>query len=99
MARAFQPRRYLLRPGVVAERLDAHHLRQKDLAADMGLSRAYLSTLVQGHLPLSPRVRRALLAHPAFAGVAEAELWEVQPPLRGQVPLPCTPDDSCRGAA
>ena len=99
MARAFQPRRYILRPGVIAERLDAHHLTQKVLATDLGLSRAHLSRLVHGYQPLSPKVRRALLDHLAFVGISEAELWQVLPPHSGQLPLPCTPDATERGAA
>lgn len=99
MPQTFPVRRYILRPGVIAERLDAHHLRQRDLAADLGLSRSHLSKLIQGNHSLSPKVRRALLDHSAFVGLPEAELWQVLAPLRGQLPLPCSPDATERGAA
>jgi len=45
----------------------------------LGLSRASESQLVHRKRSLPPQVRRALLAAPALAGLAAAELWNRQP--------------------
>jgi hypothetical protein len=67
--------RFWLEAGPVLARLDERHLRQSEFADGLGLSRSTWSELVNGHRPLSPRVRRALLASPVLAGMAEHELW------------------------
>lgn len=74
------PRRYLLRGDFVAERLEAAHVFHLDFADQIGISRSYFSLVLNGHRDLSPRVRRALLDHPLFAGVPEAELWTIEAP-------------------
>lgn len=101
MSAVHRPNRYVLRGAFVAERLDAAHLHHKDLADALGLSRSYFSQLVNGHRDASPRVRRALVDHPLFADVAEADLWEVLPPRFEQLALPCLVDAGAglRGAA
>ena len=43
----------------------------------VALSRQHWSSLYNGRRPLSPKVRRALLANPRLAGIAEGELFEV----------------------
>ena len=93
--------RYLLRTAFVAGRLGAAHKAHKELAAELGLSRAYFSQLVNRHRHLTPRVRRALLDYPLFAGVAERDLWDVLPPRFEQLTLPCAIDagDGQPGAA
>ena len=78
MSRA--PRRYLLRGDFVAERLDAAHVFHLDFAEQIGLSRSYFSQVLNGRRHLSPRVRRALLEHPLFTGVPEADLWTIEGP-------------------
>ena len=75
----FPPRRYLLRGDTVSARLDAAHLTHADMAEALGLARSTWSQLVHAHRAVTPRVRRALLAHPAFAGLAEDALWTVAP--------------------
>ena len=73
---------YILRGDFVAERLNAAHVYHHDFAEQIGLSRTYFSQVLNGHRHLSPRVRRALLSHSIFAGVAEGDLWVVED-LRG----------------
>jgi transcriptional regulator with XRE-family HTH domain len=76
-------RRYLLRTPRIRELVDEHHLNHADVAARLGVSRAYWSALVNGRHALTPSVRRRILECEVFAGVAEAELWErVETPLR-----------------
>lgn len=72
-------RRFTLRLAFVAARIDAAHLTHQDFAAAIGLSRSHWSQVVNGRRPATPDVRRAILDHPAFAGVDEAELWTVEP--------------------
>jgi hypothetical protein len=48
---------------------------------------------------MPPPLRRALLAHAAFAGVDATTLWDVKPPRFEQLALPGTADDDARGAA
>lgn len=89
MAQHWKPSRYFLRGAFVAGRLDASHLRHNAFAAQLGISPAYFSQLINGHRTASPDVRRSLLDHPLFAGVDEALLWEIKPPRFEQMPLPC----------
>ncbi len=67
--------RFWLEAGHVLARLEERHLRQFEFADGLGLSRSTWSGLVNRRRPLSPRVRRALLASPVLAGMAEHELW------------------------
>jgi transcriptional regulator with XRE-family HTH domain len=89
MAQHWKPARYFLRRAFVADRLDAAHLRHHVVARQLGVSPAYFSQLLNGHRTVSPDVRRAVLDHPAFAGVDEALLWDIKPPRFEQMPLPC----------
>ena len=68
--------RFWLNGATVVARLEERHLTHADLADALGLSRSYWSQLVHRKRSLSPQVRRALLAAPAFAGLTEAELWD-----------------------
>lgn len=71
------PLRYFLRTERVGAAIDQHHLSHEGFAAELGVSRQHWSTLYNGRRPVSPKLRRALLASPRLAGVAEAELFEV----------------------
>ncbi|MFH1469163.1 MAG: hypothetical protein ABIO70_32545 [Pseudomonadota bacterium] len=62
---------------VVVDALDLQGLYHQQVARQLGLSRGYWSTLVNRHHPVSNRIRAALLACPAFAGLGEAELWDI----------------------
>lgn len=75
MNRCVPALRFWLQAGPVLARLDERHLRQSEFADGLGLSRSTWSELVNRRRPLSPRVRRALLASPVLAGLAEHELW------------------------
>ena len=66
-----------LRPAAIAAVLFRCHLCQEGFASEIGVSRQYWSSLFNRRRSLSPKVRRALLANPRLAGVAEAELFEV----------------------
>ncbi|MBM4367916.1 MAG: helix-turn-helix domain-containing protein [Deltaproteobacteria bacterium] len=71
------PLRYFLRTEHVGALIDRHHLSHEAFAVELGVSRQHWSTLYNGRRPVSPKLRRALLASPRLAGVAEAELFEV----------------------
>ena len=71
--------RFWLNASFIAARLEGHHLTHADLADSLGLSRSYWSQLLHRKRALTPQVRRALLAAPALAGVAETDLWERVP--------------------
>ena len=71
------PLRYFLRRDRVGALIDQHHLSHEGLAAELGVSRQHWSILYNGRRPVSPKLRRALLASPHLVGVAEVELFEV----------------------
>ena len=71
--------RFWLNAAVVCARLEERHLNQGDLADELGLSRSYWSQLMHRKRPLTPQVRRWLLAAPTLAGLAEVQLWERVP--------------------
>ena len=56
--------------------LEQKHLRHRDFARRLGLSRAYWSQIFNRRRHLSPALRRRLLRMPLLRGVDEAELWE-----------------------
>ena len=70
------PRYYLRKDRIVAA-IDQSHLCQAGFAEEIGLSRSHWSQVLNRHRAATPRIRRALLAHPVLRGVAEAELWDV----------------------
>ncbi|MEZ4323487.1 MAG: helix-turn-helix transcriptional regulator [Myxococcota bacterium] len=71
--------RFWLNAATVVRRLEEHHLTHADFADTLGLSRSYWSQLVHRKRPLSPQVRRALLAAPALTGLVEAQIWDRVP--------------------
>ena len=79
--------RWMLRPDAVREVVDRAHFTIGEFAAELGISKGYWDALASGRAPMPPRLRRALLAHPAFAGVASDDLWEVKPPRFEQLAL------------
>jgi transcriptional regulator with XRE-family HTH domain len=91
--------RWTLRPAVVLEVVDRAHLSIGEFAAELGISKGYWDALASGRAPMPPPLRRALLAHAAFAGVDATTLWDVKPPRFEQLALPGTADDDARGAA
>ena len=91
--------RWPLRPAVVREVVDRAHLSIGEFAAELGISKGYWDALASGRAPMPPPLRRALLAHAAFAGVDATTLWDVKPPRFEQLALPGTADDDARGAA
>lgn len=68
--------RFWLNASAVIARLEEHHLTHADFADALGLSRSYWSQLVHRKRPLSPQVRRALLAASALAGLTEDQIWD-----------------------
>ena len=75
--------RYFLRPDAVRALVDAHHLTHTQVAARLGLSRAYWSQLLHARRALTPNTRRRLLDCDVFAGVLDADLWErLEVPMR-----------------
>ncbi len=73
-------RRYTLRRDAIVARIEAAHLTHHDFADQLGVSRCHFSQVLNGHRHATPRVRRALLDHPALAGVDEDELWTIEGP-------------------
>jgi hypothetical protein len=72
------PRRlFYLRRDTVQDALDRAHLSHQRFADHLGLSRSYWSQVVNRHRPLSPDVRRDLLASRYLRGLTEAQLWDV----------------------
>ncbi|MCB9759100.1 MAG: hypothetical protein H6739_04610 [Alphaproteobacteria bacterium] len=94
-------RRFLLQAEPVLVVMDRHHLEHTDVAKALGISRAFWSALFNGRASMSPRLRRALLDLPWFAGVDQAGLWCVEPPLppppepvpAQQLSIPLTPSE------
>jgi hypothetical protein len=94
--------RWMLRTDVVREIVDRAHFTLSEFAAELVISKGYWGSLASGRVPMPPRLRRALLAHPAFSGVDPATLWDVKPARFEQMVLPCLPteaDTDARGAA
>lgn len=93
--------RWMLRPEVVRELVDRAHFTIGEFAAELAISKGYWDSLASGRAPVPPRLRRALLAHPALAGIDPSTLWDVKPARFEQLALPCVPadDDDARGAA
>ena len=71
------PRRYWLRADTIQDVLDRNHLSHLRFADHLGVSRSYWSQLINRRRPLSPDVRRDLLASRYLRGLAEDRLWEV----------------------
>ena len=91
--------RWMLRPDAVREVIDRAHFTIGEFAAELGISKGYWCALASGGVPMPPKLRRALLAHAAFAGVDATTLWDVKPPRFEQLALPGTAVDDERGAA
>jgi hypothetical protein len=83
---SMHPRRtFYLRADVVQDVLDRYHLSHLRFADHVGRSRSSWSQVFNGHRPLSPGVRRDLLASRYLRGIDEASLWRVVEPV-GQQP-------------
>ena len=61
--------------------LDAHHVSHTEFARSVRLSRSHWSQLLNGHRPVTARVRRVLLRHPCLRGIPEDELWVRTEPI------------------
>jgi transcriptional regulator with XRE-family HTH domain len=70
-------RRYWLRSDTLQDVLDREHLSHLRFADHIGLSRSYWSQLVNRKRPLSPDVRRDLLASRYLRGIPHEQLWDV----------------------
>ncbi len=74
--------------------LDAHHVSHTAFARSVRLSRSHWSQLLNGHRPVTARVRRVLLRHPCLRGIPEEELWErVEPAVSGRRRVSAPMDD------
>lgn len=72
------PRRlFYLRADAVQHALDFAHLSHLRFADHLGLSRSYWSQVFNRRRPLSPDVRRDLVASRYLRGLTEAQLWDV----------------------
>lgn len=71
--------RFWLNGDVVAARLEERNMNHGDLADELGLSRSYWSQLLHRKRPLTPQVRRWLLASPSLVGLPGELLWERVP--------------------
>ena len=69
--------------------LDAHHVSHTEFARSVRLSRSHWSQLLNGHRPVTARVRRAMLCHPCLRDIPEDQLWvRVDPGGSGPPPDP-----------
>lgn len=71
---------FLLRADTIQDVLDRNHLSHLRFADHLGLSRSYWSQVFNRRRPLSPDVRRDLLASRYLHGLAERELWDIVAP-------------------
>jgi hypothetical protein len=70
-------RLFYLRTDTIQDVLDRTHTSHLRFADHLGLSRSYWSPVFNRHRPLSPDVRRDLLASRYLRGLTEAQLWDV----------------------
>ena len=70
---------YLLRGNRVRALLGRRNLTLTEGAQMLGVSRSYFSQLLAGRRPLSPKVRRRLLANAPFSELPAADLWRAPP--------------------
>src|SRR6186997_6303 len=70
-------RQYLLRTDTIQDVLDRQHLTHQRFSEHLGLSRSYWSQVFNRRRPLSPDVRRDLLASRYLRSLAEEQLWDV----------------------
>lgn len=54
-------------------------LAHDDFAEELGVSRSHFSVILNGHLPLSKRMRKKLLENPRLQGVSQSDLWYEAP--------------------
>ncbi len=71
--------RFWLNPGPITSRLEERNLNLGDFADELGISRSYWSQLLHRKRPLTPQVRRWLLASRTLQGLTAAELWDREP--------------------
>lgn len=71
--------RFWLNAAPVTARLEERNLNLGNLADELGLSRSYWSQLLHRKRPLTPQVRRWLLASRTLAGLTGEVLWEREP--------------------
>jgi transcriptional regulator with XRE-family HTH domain len=70
---------YLLRGNRVRALLGRRNLTLTEGAERLGVSRSYFSQLLAGRRPLSPKVRRRLLANAPFSELSPEDLWRAPP--------------------
>lgn len=88
--------RYFLRTENVQRILDERDRTHVELATAVGVTASYWSQIFRRRRPVTPGMRRALLACPILAGVSREDLWEkVEPLPSGPVagPAPATTSD------
>ena len=70
---------YLLRGNRVRALLGRRNMTLTEGAEKLGVSRSYFSQLLAGRRPLSPKVRRRLLANAPFSELSPEDLWRAPP--------------------
>ena len=70
---------YLLRGNRVRALLGRRNMTITEGAEKLGVSRSYFSQLLAGRRPLSPKVRRRLLANAPFSELTADDLWREPP--------------------
>lgn len=73
------PSSYLLRGNHVRALLGRRNMTITEGAEKLGVSRSYFSQLLAGRRPLSPKVRRRLLANGPFSELSSDDLWREPP--------------------
>lgn len=70
---------YLLRGNRVRALLGRRNMTLTEGAEKLGVSRSYFSQILAGRRPLSPKVRRRLLASAPFSELSPEDLWRAPP--------------------
>ena len=68
-------RSYHMNTETVRLTLEQRHWPQGHVADQLGVSRPHWSAVLNGHAPLSAKLRRRILDSPIFEGLTEQDLW------------------------
>ena len=69
---------YYLNKIEIRDALCRAHLGHAEFAEQIGLSKGHWSCLLNGHRPVTFRVRRLLRQHPVTRELPEGQLWTIQ---------------------
>ena len=73
-----KPARFWLKAPMIQAVLDRNHLAHLDFAQNIGISRGYLSQLMNRKRALSPFLRQRLLTSRYLRGIEAVDLWDIE---------------------